>query len=318
MPEEPNEKEYAPFNEANCPCGSPGITSTEFTRRCLGRHSEFHESKWWWKHSAGGHGHQHNHNNYEYTGASRQPAFRSEWNLLYTINSTSPTAIGIFDGTTNTTVNVGNDARDMTLAPDGKSVYVGDFSGGKIFQVDLTTHAVTQFASGLGPVDGIAFGSDGNLYAVANNRTQIDELDSTGAVIHSLAGFGQLDGMTFDSSTNSIWVGANNATLYQFALGLGSSTAFTTANLGIIDGIASDGNGNLFVANFGSNIAKYNIGSNTAAIVATTPGIDDLAPVAGLGAPNVPEPGSIILLGTVLVFAAGGFRRRFAKSSNAL
>ena len=244
--------------------------------------------------------------------------FAPNGNLLYTINSTSPTAIGIFDGTTNTTVNVGNDARDMTLAPDGKSVYVGDFSGGKIFQVDLTTHAVTQFASGLGPVDGIAFGSDGNLYAVANNRTQIDELDSTGAVIHSLAGFGQLDGMTFDSSTNSIWVGANNATLYQFALGLGSSTAFTTANLGIIDGIASDGNGNLFVANFGSNIAKYNIGSNTAAIVATTPGIDDLAPVAGLGAPNVPEPGSIILLGTVLVFAAGGFRRRFAKSSNAL
>ena len=222
--------------------------------------------------------------------------FAPNGNIVYTINSTSPTEVGIFNGATNMTVNVGSNARDLTLAPDGKSVYVGDASTGDILQMDLTTHAVSIFASALGAVDGIAFGGDGNLYVVDHSRTQVDELNSSGAVIHSRSGFTQIDGMTFDSTTNSIWVGANNATLYELGLGLGSSTSFTTPNLGEIDGIASDGKGHIFVANFLSNIAEYNIASNTASIVATTPGIDDLAPVAGLGAP-VPEPATFGLVG---------------------
>lgn len=238
--------------------------------------------------------------------------FAPNGNIVYTLNSSSPTQIGIFNGTTNTTVNVGVNARDITLAPNGLSVYVGDFSTGDIYNVNLASHAVTTFASGLGAVDGLAFGSDGNLYAVDHNRTQVDELNGSGNVIASLSGFGQLDGMTFDSSTNSIWVGANNSTLYQFGLGLGSDHSFTTANLGVIDGIAADGHGNIFVANFLSNIAEYNISTNTAKIVAGASGIDDLAPVSGSGAAPVPEPGSVILLGTAGL-AVLGIRRRLQR-----
>ena len=238
--------------------------------------------------------------------------FLSGSSIAYTVNTGTP-GIVIYNGTTNTTYASGGDARDLTLAPDGKSIYLGEYAQGEILKFDLTTHAYSLFASGLGGVDGLAFGSDGNLYAVVNGRTQVDEFNSSGGIIATRGGFGQLDGMTFDSFTNSIWVGANNAALVKLALGLGSATTYSPANLGTVDGVAADGSGHIYTANFLNSISKYDITGNTASVIASTPGIDDLAPVSGLGAP-VPEPGSILLFGTVVACVAGRCRRRLSRS----
>jgi hypothetical protein len=63
------------------------------------------------------------------------------------------------------------------------------------------------------------------------------------------------------------------------------------------DGITTDNQGNLFLASRANGeVVQYDIASNTASNIVFIDGLDDLAPVAGLGAP-VPEPSAILLLG---------------------
>ena len=80
------------------------------------------------------------------------------------------------------------------------------------------------------------------------------------------------------------------------------------------DGIVSDGQGRLFIASrANSTIIQYDIATNTATAVGTIDGLDDLAPVSGLGAPVVPEPSSmlVVIVGG-LGMMAYGLRRRSA------
>ena len=225
----------------------------------------------------------------------------SNGDFLYTVNmNTSTKGIVIFNGVSNsTTFPVGSQmsggVRQLALSPSGSYVSVGNFADGSIYNFNLTTDAVTTLATGLGTVDGLTYGSDGNLYAVTENRTAVDELNPvTGAIINSVTGLdGGLVGMTFDPSTGQLFV-ADQVTngLLELSLGLpNSGTEIAAGQFNRPVGLFYDGLGDIYAANFGTNIVEYNIASDTTSVVIpNAPGANNLF------VQPVSEPNSLALV----------------------
>jgi len=194
--------------------------------------------------------------------------------------------------------------QDLALSPGGASALVTLTDVGSAIKFGLPGGAVNgafSMATGFSGPRGIVYDNLGNVFMVETSTGKIYQLDpTTGAVMKSisLGGALNIDGMTFDPVTGELWV-ANYAGLIEVPTSLSGFTNFTPtgASISYIDGIESDGKGNLYLADSGDgNILKYNIGTNVATIAALVPGLDDLAPVVGLGAPSsTPEPATITL-----------------------
>jgi streptogramin lyase len=216
---------------------------------------------------------------------------------------------------------LGGFTQDIALQPGGTGILVSETDTGVIYHIDLTTNAKTTFASlGLGSNPrGITYDNSGNLFVVVNGTgTVVDQLNpTTGAVLNSVAipSLGFADGLTFDPVSGKLWAGGGT-TVWSIPTSLSAVTTFHCTTCATdFDGTEADGNGNIDLADTGGTIWRYNIAGNSFLQIATTPGIDDLAPVTGLGAPppsGVPEPSSIILVGPALLGLVA-LRRRLAR-----
>jgi sugar lactone lactonase YvrE len=209
---------------------------------------------------------------------------------------------------TNTVTNIATgflQPRDLALEPGGNTVLVSDFVNASIDRVNLTTHVVTTLFSGANP-DGLTYDNNGNLFAVLN-RNMIAQINpTTGAIINKTSIFdNNLDGLTYDPTTGTLWVGSENGAIWQVPESLLSEMSFAA---GSIDGLEADGQGNIYLANFGNNVQKFVIATHTLTDLTPVPGLDDLAPLSGLGA--APEPGTCLLFGGGLLGIVARLRRK--------
>jgi hypothetical protein len=94
--------------------------------------------------------------------------------------------------------------------------------------------------------------------------------------------------MTFDPVTGALWVSANsNAGLIEIPTDLSGFTSFAGGQIPNPDGLASDGDGNIIVASASTGtgyIYQYNIATGSVTRRNSVEGLDDIAPLTGLGA----------------------------------
>ncbi len=259
--------------------------------------------------------------------------FTPSGNIVFTGNVSVPNmgTINVYNGSTTTVLATGlNSPQDIALIPagfnaDAGKVLVADTNNGRIVTQSLTGGPYTVFATGLTNstttlgVTGLTFDTANHLFAV-NGKTLL-EFNGAGTQIGSLTlPFGG-DGITYDPVTGNLFVSTTGGVM-KVPTSLAGETTFlmSGANVGDrVDGVESDGMGNLFMADTATaQIVQFNIATSTFTLETSVPTIDDLAPVVGPGSPPntggggaTPEPATITLLG---ISAAGmlgyGWRRR--------
>jgi hypothetical protein len=241
--------------------------------------------------------------------------FDAQGNIVY--DSYSGGTVGRYNVTTQVNTSVtGSFAgpADMALEPGGTSALISDAGGTTISRVNLTTSAASGSLSVGARPDGVTYDNAGHLFAVLglNEVAQIDPV--TGAILKTISTPDQPDGLTFDPTTGMLYVASDGGGFYTIPTDLSTAT-FTSVPGEVFDGIASSGSDLLFVIR---NTGGLEFDLSTMTTVETSPfisGADDIAPLAGLGAPptGVPEPLTLSLFAAGLVGAVA-MRRRNSKA----
>lgn len=214
---------------------------------------------------------------------------------------------------------------DMALEPSGTSFLVSD-STSHLVRISLSGGVLGSLNVGDRP-DGIIYDSSGHLFTNIStgftaNDSSVRQIDPvTGAVLHTSGNLGVfLDGLTYDSFTGKLFASDyNNGRILEIDPNNLTSHSLLTptgATLSDPDGITSDGVGHLFIASrANAHVIEYDIATNTATVIGTINGLDDLAPVAGLGAAPTPEPSTLVAAG---IGALTLLCRRFGKKRTPL
>jgi hypothetical protein len=179
-----------------------------------------------------------------------------------------------------------DDLRDMALRSDGSGVLIADTSAGKILEYHVANRSVTTFVQdqSLLGVQGLAFDSDGNLYAAVGGIVyQLDP--GNGRQIKKFDLPGGSDGMAYDSHRSTLDIGSGEKVL---ALDPKSGKVSTVIDgVGDADGVAIDRHGNLFIA---ANIGVLELTTGNQLLIVGTDSNgavwDDVAPLSGSGAVN--------------------------------
>lgn len=255
-------------------------------------------------------------------------------NIIYGSNPSSGSNLYIYNIATKTNTVLASGAslgganaiRDLALTPSGNSVLVSSFNGSTVYKVNIATGTVSTFATGYQP-QGVVFTPSGNLFL--NLGAGIEQISAqTGKVIQSNLTNGSLDGLTYDPTTGFLYAtdgtaSTNGTTIFKINPTTLAETSITISGVGVpttlnLDGIEATQNGNLILANYSNSMLEYFTGTNTTTLLASTSGIDDVAPLVGGGSDltGSPEPGTFALFGTgILLMAFFASRSRKASES---
>jgi streptogramin lyase len=267
------------------------------------------------------------------TPVGQQPdslCFDAAGNILYSahfpgggvrrvnVSASSDTAVATWTG----------HSTDLALEPSLTSVVCSDYIDPNLRRVNLsggaTVLATGHYFSGVTYFGNRLFANAGNTNQHGGDR--VLELNPvTGAILNQSASnpagvntIGDLDGLTYDGFTGHLWATDEDASalieINPNTLTTVSHPLPTNSSGGAMlpDGLCGDSAGKLWYASRGDfNIYEYNITSGTSTPVVNINGLDDLAPVSGLGSPS-PEPAALSLIGLAIPLLCRARQRRRA------
>lgn len=227
------------------------------------------------------------------------------------------------------TQNTGAASYHLALDPTGTKVFTSDFGGAlKTLSMPIGSGVTsTGVSGGDGGVTGVAFNAGGAGFYVngsPNGHGNVGKINvATGSTTRLFSGVEAAHGMVYDRFTGLMTmfgdgdVATFDADAANDALIIGSLKQTTGQKFTCdFDQGAVDGKGHALVAGCSQiTFIDYHLSGDIThpdyyTSVGGFGGIDDVAPLSGLGSNRAPEPGSLMLVGLALAGVAATAKRR--------
>jgi sugar lactone lactonase YvrE len=174
---------------------------------------------------------------------------------------------------------------NVVLEPGCKSILVSDIGVNKIFRITLANKALTTLYNGTDEMKGLVYNPSGQLFASDDTLQAVVQLNATtGAIISQTPSnmpLIALDGITYDAHTQKLFATSTSAqVVYNISTDLLTVSTISFPSVPVLEGIVSDGGGNLYVVGGDgttNTIFKYAIIAGTQTTLNTIPGLDDIA-----------------------------------------